>query len=215
MPNTLGSIPTAYLRHNPYSLDTAIRCANRQHIARLHNMLLAKMKMPARRCDAVDIPYAMDMQFTWLISNLSATPRGGKENPQLSQRPQRAGSPPSRTFPQCRWCGGGRCAGSGAMLRRPAARPIRTQRNGTLQAMRLSGRAPTPAARRPSRRGPSRSAPASGRARRPAPSPRRGRRAAPCRLCLVKSHLRKRARPSFGFQHASFSVSGAGTPLAS
>lgn len=34
-------------------------------------------------------------------------------------------------------------------------------------------------------------------------------------LCLVKSHLRKRARPSFGFQHASFSVSGAGTPLAS
>ena len=35
------------------------------------------------------------------------------------------------------------------------------------------------------------------------------------RVCLVKSHLRKRARPSFGFQHASFSVSGAGTPLAS
>jgi hypothetical protein len=34
-------------------------------------------------------------------------------------------------------------------------------------------------------------------------------------MCLVKSHLRKRARPSFGFQHASFSVSGAGTPLAS
>ena len=34
-------------------------------------------------------------------------------------------------------------------------------------------------------------------------------------VCLVKSHLRKRARPSFGFQHASFSVSGAGTPLAS
>lgn len=28
-------------------------------------MLLAKMKMPARRCDAVDIPYAMDMQFTF------------------------------------------------------------------------------------------------------------------------------------------------------
>lgn len=36
-----------------------------------------------------------------------------------------------------------------------------------------------------------------------------------CAVCLVKSHLRKRARPSFGFQHASFSVSGAGTPLAS
>lgn len=37
----------------------------------------------------------------------------------------------------------------------------------------------------------------------------------PERVCLVKSHLRKRARPSFGFQHASFSVSGADTPLAS
>ena len=65
MPNTPGSIPTAYLRHNPYSLDTAIRFANRQHIARPQKMLLAKMKMPACRCDAVNIPYAMDMQFTF------------------------------------------------------------------------------------------------------------------------------------------------------
>ena len=35
------------------------------------------------------------------------------------------------------------------------------------------------------------------------------------KLCLVKSCFRKRARLSFGFRHASFSVSGAGTPLTS
>lgn len=34
-------------------------------------------------------------------------------------------------------------------------------------------------------------------------------------LCLVKSCFRKRASLSFGFRHASFSVFGAGTPLAS
>lgn len=34
-------------------------------------------------------------------------------------------------------------------------------------------------------------------------------------VCLVKSCFRKRARLSFGFRHAGFSVSGAGTPLAS
>ena len=34
-------------------------------------------------------------------------------------------------------------------------------------------------------------------------------------VCLVKSCFRKRARLSFGFRHASFSVFGAGTPLAS
>ncbi len=35
------------------------------------------------------------------------------------------------------------------------------------------------------------------------------------RVCLVKSCFRKRASLSFGFRHASFSVFGAGTPLAS
>ena len=34
-------------------------------------------------------------------------------------------------------------------------------------------------------------------------------------VCLVKSCFRKRASLSFGFRHASFSVFGAGTPLAS
>ncbi len=34
-------------------------------------------------------------------------------------------------------------------------------------------------------------------------------------VCLVKSRFQKRARLSFGFRRASFSVFGAGTPLAS
>lgn len=40
-------------------------------------------------------------------------------------------------------------------------------------------------------------------------------RAVALRVCLVKSCFRKRASLSFGFRHASFSVFGAGTPLAS